>query len=171
MQLNLSQRWHAHHWVRREPDWTAAAVAGFLAGAVLMTMELVWSALATDAGLWRGSHQVAAIVMGRNALQSDDFNLVVVATALVTHYVLGVVFGLVLGAIMASTRLDSSWHAAAAIGALFGALLYAVNFYVMSEVFIWFAQMRSPAALAAHVVFGVVAALAYRQLERPAKPA
>ena len=29
------------HW--RAPDWTAAAVAGFGAGAVLMVLDLVWS--------------------------------------------------------------------------------------------------------------------------------
>jgi hypothetical protein len=74
---------------------------------------------------------------------------------------------MVLALIVAPFNLDSSWHAAALVGALFGVLLYVINFYGMSQVFSWFDQMRGPVAFTEHVVFGVVAALAYRQLERP----
>ena len=36
----MELRMHSHHYVARQPDWIAAAVAGFVAGAVVMVMEL-----------------------------------------------------------------------------------------------------------------------------------
>lgn len=167
MELHLSERLHAHHWERRQPDWLAAGVAGFVAGALLMTLELVWSASGAGSPVWRNSHQIAAIVMGDGALQSNAFSWSVVGAALATHYVLGIVFGLVLGAIVAPFRLDSSWHAVATIGALYGVLLYGLNFYLMTAAFPWMENLRGLTTFTAHVLFGVVAALAYRQLERP----
>ncbi len=168
MELHMPAALRAHHWERRLPDWPVAAVAGLVGGAALMTIELVWAVLGDHADVWRTSHQIAAIVLGPDTLNSAAFTWGIVGTALATHYALGVVFGLVLAAIIAPFRLDSSIGAAAAIGALFGALLYLLNFYGMSQVFGWFAEMRGLSALAAHVTFGVVTAVAYRQLERPA---
>lgn len=167
MELHLPPILQAHHWERRTPDWLAAGVAGIVAGAALMTLELAWAVAAGDGGVWRSSHQVAAIVLGPQTAQSSAFSWGVVGTALATHYVLGIVFALILGALMAPFRLDSSLRAAAAIGALYGAVLYLLNFYGMSSVFGWFADMRGITAFVAHLVFGMVAAIAYRQLERP----
>ncbi|MED5622329.1 hypothetical protein [Ideonella sp. BN130291] len=167
MDLQLSARLQSHHWARRAPDWLAAGVAGFVAGAVLMTLELAWAALSPDTSVWYGSHQVAAIALGRDALQSNAFSWGIVATALAIHYLLGITFGLLLAAIIAPFHLDSSWHAVLSAGALFGAVLYGINFYGMSQVFGWFAEMRGAGTFCAHLVFGMVAAAAYRQLERP----
>jgi hypothetical protein len=168
MDLHLPPALRAHHWEHRSPDWLAAVVAGLVAGAALMTLELLWAAVSTGADMWRTTHEIAAIVLGPDTARSSSFSWSVVTTALVSHYVLGIAFGVLLAIIIAPFRLDSSLRAAAAIGALFGAVLYLLNFYGMSAVFDWFAEMRSLTAFAAHVLFGVVAAITYRQLERPA---
>jgi hypothetical protein len=157
---------HSHRWVRREPDWAAACVAGFVAGAVLMVLELVWSVAVSDASPWATTHMIAALLMGPDVLHSADFNLAVVATALITHYVLGVFFALILALIIAPFHFDSSAAMVLAVGAAFGLVLYWFNFYGVARFFAWFEEMRGAKAVLAHVLFGMAAAFAYWRLER-----
>lgn len=157
---------YSHRWAHRMPDWPAAAVAGLAAGAILMVLELIWSILIVGNDPWMTTHMVAAIVTGPDALQVTDFSLRLTAAALVTHYVLGIAFGLILAAIIAPFHLDSSAGMVLLTGAVFGLALYLINFYGMSAFFPWFADMRGWATLIAHLVFGMAAAVIYRQLER-----
>lgn len=159
----------SHHWVARTPDWISAAVAGFVAGAAVMVLELFWSTIVLNISPWAASHLVAAIVMGPEVLQSADFSLGVVAVALVTHYVLGVIFGMILAAIIASFHFDSSVRMVLSVGALFGLLLYVINFYGMVRFFPWFIDMRNVVTMCSHLVFGMTAAGMYMQLNRHQK--
>jgi hypothetical protein len=158
---------HSHRWERRLPDWKVAAVSGFVAGAVLMVLELLWSTFAGSGNPWLATHMVAAILMGPDVLQSADFSLPVVIVALVTHYVLGIAFGLVLAGIIVPYRLDSSIGMILLTGAVFGLVLYLFNFYGMVRVFAWFAELRGLSTLVAHLIFGLVAAAMYWKLEQP----
>lgn len=164
MELHL----HRLHWEHRLPDWPAAAVAGFVAGAVLMVIELAWMALVRSADPWQLTYQVAAIVMGWETLQGGGFDALVVAVALLTHYALGVVFGLVLGWLLAGFHLDTRLGLMLAVGLGFGLALYLVDFYLMVSVFPWFGSLRGWPTLGAHLAFGAVAALMYWQLARRA---
>jgi len=157
---------HSHRWERRAPDWPAAAVAGLCAGAIVMVLELLWSAMVTGTSPWATSQMIAALVMGPKALQETGFSASVVAVALATHYLLGVAFAVVLAVIVAPFQFDSSPPAALLAGAAFGVLLYGFNFYAMVRFFPWFAEMRGAATVAAHLVFGMAAALIYWKLER-----
>lgn len=157
-------------WREHAPDWTAAAVAGFAAGAVLMVIELAWVAMFAAEGPWRSSHLVAAIVMGQQTAFTSEFNLLVVSVALLTHYALGIVFGLVLAAVVALTHREDSVASVEAIGIAFGALLYFVNFHGMTVWMPWFIEMRGWATFLAHLAFGLAAALLYWKLRR-SKPA
>jgi hypothetical protein len=157
---------HSHRWEQRSPDWTAAIVSGFAAGAVLMVLDLLWSAM-TGVSPWLTSYRIAAIVMGPEVLQSSDFDLWIVAAALVVHYVLGIIFGMVMAAFIAPFRFDSSTGMALLVGAVFGFVLYLLNFYGMVFFFPWFADMRSWATLVAHLIFGMVTAYMYLKLEWP----
>jgi len=165
MELHLPGR----PWFGRTPDWVAAAIAGFAAGAVMMVIEMVWAASTGDFGPWRVAYLVAALVMGPGILHETvpAFHAGVVAVALITHYLLGIVFGLVLGAILA--RLHSAGRGGLmqeTIGALFGAALYLLNFHGLSHLFPWFQELRGWATFIAHLVFGISAALLYWKLER-----
>ncbi|RBA24320.1 hypothetical protein [Herminiimonas fonticola] len=157
---------HSHRWENRSPDWTVAAVSGFAAGAVLMVLELLWSTIIMGASPWETSHMVAAITMGQDALQSTDFDLLIVSIALITHYVLGIAFAIVLSFLIASFHFDSSIGMVLLTGAVFGAVLYLFNFYGMVQFFSWFAEMRGWATVAAHVIFGMVVASMYWKLEQ-----
>jgi hypothetical protein len=163
MELHL----HSHHLTHRRPDWAAAAASGFVAGALLMLLELFWVAIVQDANPWVTSHRIAALALGPDVLRPGDFNAGIVGVALIIHYVLGIAFGLVLAAVMAPFHFDSSTGMALLVGAVFGLLLYLVNFFVMTTAFPWFAEMRGMATLIAHLIFGMSAALIYRKLERP----
>jgi len=154
------------HWDRRAPNWTVAIVSGFAAGAVLMVLDLLWSTAFDSKGPWRTSHMIAPIFLGADTVRSScfDFSIGIVALALATHYALGIVFGVILVAIMAPLRLDATPGRALITGALFGLVLYAVNFHVMAQWFPWLADLRGWASICAHVVFGMVAALIYWKL-------
>jgi hypothetical protein len=112
---------------------------------------------------------VAAIVMGRDVLESTDFSVSVVVAALMTHYVLGIVLTLILAAIIVPFHFDSSIGMVMLTGAVFGIAVYLFNFYGMVHFFSWFAEMRGYITLLAHVIFGVVAATMYWKLEQAQK--
>lgn len=166
MELHLQ----SHHWQARLPDWAAAAVAGFCAGGVLMLLELAWSIFFTNTDPWTATRMIAAMAMSWEVLQITGYGMDVLVAALLVHYALGVLFGVLLAAIMAPFRLDSSSGMALATGALFGLLLYALNFYGMTGVYTWFVALRGWPTAIAHVIFGMTAAFIYLKLERPSRP-
>ena len=156
----------SHRWESRLPDWAAAAVAGFGAGGILMVLELAWSTLVTGDNPWLTSRMIAALMMGEDVLQSSGYSLSVVAVALLVHYVLGISFAILLAAIIAPFHFDSSAGMVLLVGAVFGLLLYGFNFYWMSGVFRWIADLRGWSTAIAHLIFGMAAAYIYLKLER-----
>ena len=159
------------HW--RATDWTAAAVSGFAAGAVLMVLDLVWSTLFSAEGTWRTSHMIAPLFIGNDALKSSGFgfSVTVVSVALAIHYAIGVLFGLVMGGIMVQLHLDESLTSALGSGAIMGMVLYLVNFEGLALLLPWLAEMRGGETMAAHVVFGIVTATLYWRLKRTPREA
>ncbi|WP_026035336.1 hypothetical protein [Cupriavidus sp. BIS7] len=156
---------HSHHFARRMPDWRAAAIAGFAAGVVFLVVELVALWLMGE-NPWEPTRMVAAIVMGRDVLSQSVPGVGVILTALVVHFVLAIVFGLIMAVIIAPFSFDSSFGMASLAGAVFGAVVYLIDFYGMTRFFPWFAEARGSLSFLAHIVFGLVAADAYRQIER-----
>ena len=161
----------ARRWQWRATDWTAAAVAGFAAGAVLMVLDLIWSAAFAPEGPWRTSYMIAPIFLGPESLKAADQSLStgIVAIALATHYALGIIGGLVMAAGMAQFKLDTMPGRAIVAGAGFGAALYVINFGIGVRLFPWLAELRGGASFAANVLYGIVAALLYWRLRWTAK--
>ncbi|AOY94785.1 hypothetical protein BKK79_23160 [Cupriavidus sp. USMAA2-4] len=157
---------HSHHYVRRMPDWSAAAVAGLVAGALLVVVELFWSSMVAGVNPWGTTRMIAAILMGPDVLQTSLFSVGTVAAALVIHFVLGAILGMVLAAIIAPFQLDSSSGMAMLAGAVFGALVYLFNFHVMTRAFTWFIDARGWHTFVGHLLFGMAAALCYWWFER-----
>ena len=161
MELHLANR----HWEWHAPDWPAALAAGFLAGALLMIMELLW-AVTGGGDPWVVAHKVAGISLGHDVAARADFSISVMAIALITHYVLGMLFACVLAAILATFRLDHSPGLAFGMGAAFGTVLYVVNFYLLAKAYPWFAELRTLETFIAHVIFGMLAAAIYWRMHR-----
>lgn len=166
MELRIQSR----RWQRSLPDWPAAVGSGLVAGAVLMVLELLWSATVpatvSVGNPWRISHSIAALVLGPDALQSASFSIGVVAVALFIHYLLGVVFALLLAFIISGFHYETSPAMLQLIGVVFGAALYVLNFHGMSSLFPWMTELRGWASLIGHLVFGMTVALTYPALER-----
>jgi len=157
----------SHHYVHRIPDWRAAVVAGLIAGAVYMVLELLTARFLLYQGAWGTVKMVAAIILGRETMTSADaFSWTVVLSAGTVHFALSIIFAVVLAMILASFRFDSSMGMASLVGVLFGAAVYFVNFYALGRFFNWFDEARGWESLFAHVLFGLVAADAYCHLER-----
>jgi hypothetical protein len=157
---------HPHDWARRWPDWTAAAVAGFVAGAVLMVLELLWAATLGSESPWRLSRMVAALTMGPGVLEASTFSVGVAVVALLTHYVLGIGFAVILAAVVAGFHYETSAAMMETLGAVSGFVLYLFNFHGMSMFFPWMADLRGWSTLIAHLVFGMTAAFLYWKFDR-----
>jgi hypothetical protein len=155
-------------WKWRATDWPAAAVAGFAAGAVLMVLDLLWSAAFNIDGPWRTSHMIAPILTGVDnvAPSGSEFSVGVVAISLVIHYFLGTLFGLAMAAVLVQLGLDATPGRAMVAGAVLGGVLYLINFQLLVEFFPWLTELRGIETLAAHAVFGIVAALLYIRFKR-----
>jgi len=157
---------HFPHLRLQQPDWIAALAAGIVAGAVLMVLSLLWSATDMTSHPWILARRIAAITMGQQVLGEADFSATVVAVMALTHYALGVIFALILSVIVAALHLDSSPGKVVVVGALFGLVLYLVNFYLLADFFPWFVDMRGGVTLLAHLIFGMLAAGVYWKLEK-----
>jgi len=160
----MELRLHFREWTWQAPDLIAAAVSGLAAGAVLMVLDLCWPLAFGDGNPWATSHKVAALAMGPEALWSSGFELSVVVVALLIHYSLGIFSGLVIGLCIASLHYEARVGMEIAVGAVFGSIVYAVNFHLLTSMFPWFAELRGWSTFLAHLIFGVSAALIYRRL-------
>jgi hypothetical protein len=168
MEFHMQSHRYTHRW----PDWRAASVAGIVAGVVFLLLDLL-GAMLLGAGAWKPLTiiapltMIAAIVLGPDVLvQPPTVQMSVVLAAVVVHFVLSVVFALILATLMAPFHFDSSIGMASLVGAVFGLVVYLVNFYGMTAVFPWFAEARGWVTAIAHIVFGLVAADSYLKLER-----
>ena len=162
MELHLE----SHRYVRCRPDWRAAVVAGLIAGAVYMVLELLTARFLLYQGAWGTVKMVAAIILGREALSADAFNWTVVLSAGTVHFALSIILAAVLAMILSSFRFDSSLWLASVVGIVFGVVVYLVNFYLLGAYFNWFDEARGWESLFAHALFGLVAADVYCNLER-----
>lgn len=142
-------------------------LAGIAAGVVSTVAQVALWLVFTDAFpeiLFRDARLAAAIVLGRDVLPPPaSFDMVVMLVSTVVHFALSIAYGLVLAAGLGAL----GFGAAALAGAAFGIALFVVNMYGFTNVFPWFAAARDPITVAAHVVFGVTAAVVYRALRAP----
>jgi len=148
---------------RASIHWSAAIWSGIIAGAVFMMLEMVLVPVFMGGSPWGPPRMIAAIAMGKSVLPPPDtFAMVPVMVAMLIHFMLAIVLAIVLALVVA--RMGTG--AAVMVGAVFGLVVYLVNFYGMTAVFPWFAMARNWISIFAHVMFGAVAALSYVWLRR-----
>ncbi|HUE97197.1 MAG TPA: hypothetical protein VMN39_11080 [Longimicrobiaceae bacterium] len=143
----------------RKIDWSAAIVAGVIAGAGFAGLEMLLNVLLLRGLLPQQVRMTAAIVLGDGVLAPDvAFDLRLLLIALAVHFALSIVFAIVLAALILRLQVG----AAELIGLAFGLLLYVVNFYVLVGIFPWFREERNWVSIVCHLLFGVLAALLYK---------
>ena len=142
------------------PHWKAAVYAGLIAALVFLLVEMF---LVTAAGNspWAPVRMIGAIALGQDVLPPPaSFAFGIFIAAAVVHFVLAIIYSTILS--LAIFRLDT-WLAIIG-GGVFGLLLYWVNFYGFTELFPWFVNARGSINIVAHLIFGIVAALSYKEL-------
>lgn len=140
---------------------SAATISGMVAGTLSLIAMLILSTSVYDESAWKLPRMMAAVLAGPRALEpEDEFSFTLVALGILVHFALALLYCLALATLVK----DMPEAAAPWIGMMFGVGLYFANLYGFTQLFAWFASMRTLDTLAAHVVFGIVAATAYRQL-------
>ena len=155
--------------ISRDIDWFVAGVAGFAAGAVMMVLELSWAASMSDVGPWRVTQLIAALTLGGETTlgaPASQFNLVTAAVALATHYALGILSGFILAWILTAIHRVGMIGVAEMVGGAFGALIYLVNFHLLTAWAPWFVELRGWGTFLLNVIFGLVTAVLYTWLSR-----
>lgn len=149
----------------RAPGWKAVIAAGLAAAAASALAQLILWALFTDAlpGIfYRDVRLTAALLMGPEVLtRPDRFDALLTLVAGAVHLALSLAYAWILA--WALARLTPAQGLAA--GAAFGAALFVVNLYGFTAIFPWFAVARDWITFAAHLVFGMSAAAAYKRFE------
>ena len=144
--------------------WGAAAASGVIGGAIFLALELLLVPIFLGESAWALPRMISAIVLGRDVLPPPaTFDVGIVLTALVIHFVLSLVYGSLLALAVHRMLMETGMIASA----VFGLLLYIVNFYVMTAVFPWFADGRTWVSVVAHIAFGVGTAAFYFKLAGP----
>jgi hypothetical protein len=118
-----------------------------------------------DESAWKLPRMAAAVLAGKGALDPDDeFSFALVGLGILVQIVVALAYSLALAMLVK----DMPEAAAPWIGIAFGVALYFGNLYGFSRIFPWLAELRTLDTLAAHVLFGIVAATLYRHLASPA---
>jgi hypothetical protein len=148
--------------LRRAVDWSSAIWAGVIAGAIFMTLEMILVPAFGMGGPWGPPRMIAAIVLGQEVLPPPEtFDLGVAIVAMLVHFALSIAYAIVLGLLVHRSTTATS----TLIGAGYGLALYLINFYLFTVAFPWFAMARNGVSIFAHLVFGAVAAAAYKVLQ------
>lgn len=143
----------------RLPHWAIILCAGLVAGVVsTLAQVLLWLLFSSDFPgiLFRDARLAAALVLGTHVLPPPaTFDVAVWIAATIIHFALSIVYAAMLYPYTARV----SGYRALLAGTVFGVALYGVNFYGWTQVFPWFVQARGWIAAAAHVAFGLAAAV------------
>ncbi|HUG46151.1 MAG TPA: hypothetical protein VMK31_06545 [Sphingomicrobium sp.] len=144
-------------------DWKAAVWAGLIAGIVFMTLEMLLVATIGGGSPWGPPRMIGAMLLGPEVLPPPaTFDLGVFLVAMVIHFILAIILAIPLAWAISRWRL--SLAASIGAGAVFGLIIYLVNFYGFTALFPWFANARTPITLFAHLAFGVVLGWTYHAL-------
>ncbi len=146
-------------------DWKAAIWAGIIAGAVFMMLEMIMVPLFMGDSPWAPPRMIAAIIMGKDVLSSMEqpatFDPGVMMAAMILHFMLSIIYAIIIGWICRTRSMGIS----ITIGAVFGLAIYVINFYGFTAIFPWFAMARNWISIFAHLMFGIVAAWAFKAIQ------
>jgi uncharacterized membrane protein YagU involved in acid resistance len=112
---------------------------------------------------------IGAIILGKDVLPPPaTFDFGVMMAAIILHLILSIIYALILAWIISAAK--TSFWVSILIGAVFGYVLYLVNFYLLTGIFPWFANARNWVSAFTHIIFGIGAAWAYVALAQKHAP-
>lgn len=146
--------------VRQLVDRSAAFWAGIVSGLLFLLMYLFLMPLAVGGDASILLQYLASIVLGPETVLTAA-TPVVVATALVVHFVLAMIWAVII------TIVIHRWGMIIGIllGGLLGLAIYGINFFSFIFLFPWFWPLNTVLLALIHVAFGAVAGGVYEYLE------
>ncbi len=144
-------------------DKSATLWAAIIAGAVFMMLEMMMVPVFMGGSPWGPPRMIAAIGMGKSVLPPPaTFDAGIMGMAMLIHYGLSILLAFLFAFIARGRTIGM----ATMLGAVFGLVVYLVNFYGMTAVFPWFAMARGWVGIFAHIVYGGVLGLVYASIAR-----
>jgi len=144
-----------------------AIKAGVIAGAVFMMLEMIMVPVFMGDSPWAPPRMIAAIILGKSVLPMPDqpvtFDFGVMLAAMVLHFMLSIIYAIIIGWLCRKLSMGTS----ILIGAVFGLAIYIINFYGFTALFPWFAMARNWISIFSHIMFGIIAALAFKKMYQP----
>ena len=142
---------------------------GLIAGLVFGTVEIIGSAAMGNPTLMP-IRMFASVLLGQEAFSETVWRGWFVALGLGVHFGLSALFGLIYSAIESRMSVEgrTSWGRQSAVGLLFGAAIWLVNFQIIARIFYpWFLETPQFLQLALHAVtFGLPLGLMFAAAER-----
>jgi hypothetical protein len=149
--------------IKTDLDWAASGWAGLAAGVAFVLLETFMGALFVGGDKTDAVRRIASVALGGSVMPPGvHLTAIVFLAAAAVHIPLSLIYARVLAAMIDGMKPGPAIGA----GALFGAALYVVNYYVFSGLFPWFVSARGPEALIAHLAFGMLVAGIYTRLAR-----
>ena len=143
-------------------DWSAAAWAGLIGGAVYFLMNLFVTPAIVGGNAWVQVRLLASIVLGPRVLAPPaSFDAAALAVALLVNFAVALLFALLVAWVL------HRWGLIVGIlgGAALGLALYLIVFYSLTRFFPQFFAMNGRGYLLSHVVFGAIVGGVYEALE------
>lgn len=142
--------------------------AGLIAGVIMMMLEMIMVPLFLGGSPWGPPRMMAGIILGSDVVPPPaTFEIGVLMAGLGIHLIMSIIFALILDAII--NNMSFAW--ALVVGAVYGYVLYLVNFYLIADaLFPWFLNATNWVTAFSHIIFGISAAWAYKALTRHHAP-
>jgi hypothetical protein len=148
--------------MRQVVDWSAALWAGLISGVILLLLNVFLIPYFIGGNPWVMVRLFGSVLLGEAVLAPPaTFHLAALVVTVLEHLVLSIVFSVLLAYIIHRGGLITGIVG----GALFGLLLYLINFYTLTLIFPWFFAMRNWVFVLNHIIFGALSGSIYELLE------
>lgn len=138
-------------------DAGAALRCGLRGGVLMAALMVSLSVSVYDEPAWKLPRMLAALALGPHAIEpAHAFDAAIVATAFAVLATFSIIYGIALAGLVQLRGSLAPW-----LGLAAGAALYGVHLYGFTAAFPWLGELQSVDTLAAHLVFGLLAAQAY----------
>ena len=145
-------------------SWKDSIYAGLIGGVIMMMLEMIMVPLFLGGSPWGPPRMMAGIILGSEVVPPPaTFDVGIMMAGLGVHLMMSIIFALILNAIV--NNMSFIWSLV--VGAVYGYVLYLVNFYLIAEaLFPWFQNATNWVTAFSHIAFGIGAAWAYKALTR-----
>lgn len=137
------------------------AVAGFLAGAVMVLLSPILSLL-TGISIWQPPKIIAATVYGASIANNTSFEAGPVIMGTLIHFAISIVLGAIFGIIMhRMLHLTTEFGLPALIGLIYGLIIFFFAYFIAPLVNPVVNQYSMAAVIAQNLAFGICLGIFY----------